>query len=417
MLVIFSYGPSLATKVQNNLVNFVRMMENVNKIALSNLLSLIQESIEGSFFEQLWVHGEISEVTTNSSGHCYITLVEKGDVGIKARAQAIIWASTWRMLRPYFETTTGNRLQVGMHILVRVRVQYSVQYGLSLIVTDIDPAYTMGEAELRRQQTIAKLQQEGMMDMNSTLQMPRLPRRFALISAENAAGYGDFINHLHKNEWGFKFHTELFTAPLQGNDAPGGIIAAMEKVAERIDEFDALLIFRGGGSAVDLACFDDYELAVNIAQFPLPVLTAIGHERDYHIADMVSFMSVKTPTALADWIVDIYAAEDELVSSLATRLLLIIKSKRGDAAEHLMNLHRRLLTNIDQQVMEHKSRLDMLEYRVKSQNPEAILKKGFAIPLKSGIKVDSVEQLDVEDNITLLMSDGTVECRVIQVKR
>ena len=437
-------------------------MDNNGQIDLLILQELIKGALEDSFDRQLWVRAEIWDISVNASGHCYLTLVEKDEAttNIVAKAQAIIWASTFRVLRPYFETATGEKLQAGMKVLLQVRVQYSLLYGLSLIVSNIDPNYTVGSTALERQKILDRLEKEGMMDMNRTLPLPDLPRRFAVISAETAAGYGDFMNHLHNNGFGYKFHTELFQAPMQGSDAPAGIIAALDKIAERSTDFDAVLIIRGGGSNFDLACFDDYDLAVNIAQYPLPVLTAIGHERDTHVADLIAHTHLKTPTALADLFVDIFAAEEQMVDSLATRMLMALKGKRAEAVTTVDRLLSRATGSVLMRVQRERravemllskaaagilsdlqvaqGRIDMLllraansaagrlqaeshkiellELRLSALNPMSILEKGFAIPLKKGQKVDSACQLTAGDGITVIFKDGKADCEVKNVK-
>ena len=437
-------------------------MGSNGQIDLLMLQELIKESLEENFARQLWVRAEIWDISVNASGHCYLTLVEKDEAttNIVAKAQAIIWASTFRVLRPYFETATGEKLQAGMKVLLQIRVQYSLLYGLSLIVSNIDPNYTVGSTALERQKILDRLEKEGMMDMNRTLPLPDLPRRFAVISAETAAGYGDFMNHLHNNGFGYKFHTELFQAPMQGSDAPAGIIAALDRIAERSCDFDAVLLIRGGGSNFDLACFDDYDLAVNIAQYPLPVLTAIGHERDTHVADLIAHTYLKTPTALADYFVDIFAAEEQLVDSLATRMLMALKGKRAEAVATVDRLFARAAGSVLMRIQSEKrsvemllskaaagilsdlqiaqGRIDMmllraantakgrlqaeshkielLELRLSALNPMSILEKGFAIPLKNGQKVDSACQLTAGDGITVIFKDGKADCEVKNVK-
>ena len=438
-------------------------MDNNGQISLLFLQKLIKESLEGSFDRQLWVRAEIWDMSVNASGHCYLTLVEKDEAtsNIAAKAQAIIWASSFRALRPFFESATGEKLQAGMKVLLQVRVQYSLLYGLSLIVNDIDPSYTIGSTALERQKILDRLDKEGMLDMNRSLPLPDLPRRFAVISAETAAGYGDFMNHLHNNGFGYKFHTELFSAPMQGSDAPAGIIAALDRIAARSADFDAVLIIRGGGSNFDLACFDDYDLGVNIAQYPLPVLTAIGHERDCHVADLVAHTYLKTPTALADFFVDIFAAEEQQVDSLATRMLMALRGKRAEASatvDRLLSraagsvmlrlqherravelLLSRAAAGILSEVHVAQNRIDMflvrvrnaatgrlqaenhkiqlLELRLSALNPMSILEKGFAIPLKKGQKVNSAADLAVGDSITVLLKDGKADCDVKAVNR
>jgi exodeoxyribonuclease VII large subunit len=319
------------------------------------------------------------------------------------------------MLRPFFESTTGQQLSKGMQVLVQAQVQYSPLYGLSLIISDIDPSYTVGEQELERQRTIARLREEGMFDMNSTLELTPLPRNLAVISSETAAGYRDFMNHLHKNDYGFKFITELFPAPVQGNSASAGIIEAMDKVAARAGEFDMLLIIRGGGSVQDLICFDDYELAANIAQFPIPVLTGIGHDHDFHVADMVAHKSVKTPTAAADFLIDIFAAEEQQVAYLSGRLFSAIETRVIIETNRLENYRRNLMEGYRSNINNSMHRLDMLQQRILSNNPLTLLKKGYSITLCNGKRVYSVKDVKSGDNVKVLMDKGILNCNIESV--
>ena len=389
-----------------------------NILGLKELLGEVRETLESGFREQVWVHAEISELKNHPSGHCYLTLTEsEPGGGIAARAQAIIWASRYRLLKPYFESETGQSLAVGMTVLVRAQVQYSELYSLSLLVTDIDPSFTVGEQERIRRATIARLEKEGMMDMNPSLTLPRLPRRFAVISAETAAGYRDFMRHLHENEYGFRYHTELFPALMQGSDAPQSIIAAMDSVAQRSDEFDALLILRGGGGAMDLVCFDDYDLAVNVAQFPLPVLTGIGHDHDYHIVDMVAFTNVKTPTALADYIVDIFAQEDFNLESLATRLRLAVRGKAASQLARFDAMTLRLRSAASSHLSDALASLDRMELRVAAADPVKILSKGWAMALKDGHRITSAADIKEGDEIVLLLGEGRAEAKITKTSK
>ena len=305
-------------------------------IDLLTLQRLLKQGVESLFPNRVWVKAEVSAVKARSGGHCYLELSQSSDKGLEAKASAIIWSSKYRLIAPYFESVTGSPLQEGMVILVHVQVGYSELYGLSLIVNDIDPEYSLGVKELERQRTIERLQKEGLMGLQQELQLPLLPYRLAVISAEDAAGYRDFMRHVDENPYRFKIEPVLFPALMQGTDCPASIIAAMDAVLDAMqvaDEggeaqrFDAVLILRGGGAKLDLACYDDYDLAAVIAQYPLPVLTAIGHDQDYHVCDMVAYEFLKTPTALADYIMDIYGKEDERLSSYETRIRLAVSNR------------------------------------------------------------------------------------------
>ena len=388
-------------------------------IGLYELQHRIQGALAEEFAGKFWVRAEVGECKLNPAGHCYLTLVDKaeGDGALQARASAIVWASAWRLVGPYFERETGTPLAAGMKILVQAQVQYSELYGLSLIISDIDPAFTLGELEAARRQTLLRLEKEGMLDLNARLPLPALPRRFAVITSETAAVWRDFRHHLHDNEYGFRFHTELFPAAMQGSEAPARIMEAMDAVAQRQDEFDALLILRGGGGAMDLVCFDDYDLAVNVAQFPLPVLTGIGHDHDYHVIDMVAYANVKTPTALADYLVDLIADEDLQVENLASRLHLAVRGKASSEEARFDNLRLRIDAACRRRFADALAALDKLELRAKAADPSKTLDKGYSIVLKNGRRVDSAASFAPGDSLTLMMRDALVEVTVNGIER
>ena len=275
-------------------------------IGLYQLNSLVKRELKNRFPDSFLVIAEIADVKENRSGHCYLELVEKReeDDAVIATARATIWAFTYRMLKPYFETTTGKSLQKGIKVLVRVEVVFHELYGYSLNIKDIDPTFTIGDLERKRKEIIDRLTQEGMIDMNRELEFPMLPKTVAIISSPTAAGYGDFVDQLHHNAYGYAFHTKLFPAIMQGEKTTESIIAALEKIYEYESFFDVVVIIRGGGSQTDLGSFDSYELAANVAQFPIPILAGIGHERDETIVDRVAYRSVKTPTAAAAFLIE-----------------------------------------------------------------------------------------------------------------
>ncbi len=393
-------------------------MEEKNPIGLLALQEQVKRHLEDHFFESVWLQAEISELKQNPSGHCYLTLVEKdpGSNALLARASAVIWASTWRMVKPYFEAQTGRALAPGLSVLVRVQVSYSVLYGLSLVIYDIDPSFTVGELELARQRTIARLEAEGMFDMNAQLSLPLLPRRLAVVSSPTAAGWRDFRRQLEGNEYGFHFRLQLFPAVMQGDAAPESIIGALDQIAAEADSFDAVLILRGGGGAMDLVCFDDYELAVNVAQFPLPVLTGIGHDHDFHIVDMVAHTHVKTPTALADWLLDRFSGEAWRLDTLVQRLHLAVRTHAAAQLGALEALKIRLVHAVLDRHADALHALDLLERRVEAADPRRALDRGFLIALKDGHRTDRAAAFAPGDRLTLLFRDGSVEAEVSKVK-
>jgi exodeoxyribonuclease VII large subunit len=312
---------------------------------LSELNLEIQSVIHGHFPESMWIIAEISEIKINSAGHCYLELIEKDQSAdkIKARARATIWSFAFRMLKPYFESATGYELKQGIKILVSIKVEFHEVYGYSLNITDIDPTYTLGDIERKRQEIITRLQKEGVFNMNRDLALSAVPQKIAVISSETAAGYEDFINQLDNNPFGYIFYHQLFPGIMQGEQAESSIIQAFESIFKYSDFFDAVVIIRGGGSKSDLAAFDNYNIAYYITQFPVPVLTGIGHEQDETIADMVAHTRLKTPTAAAGFLIDrVSEFEQILVQS---------KLKLERLSDALLNQYHKNLNSIQQQVI------------------------------------------------------------------
>ena len=386
------------------------------KLTLLDLQEKIKRGIEGAVPGAVWVTAEIGELNNHYSGHFYLDLIDykEGGRGVAAKARGVIWSNVWRMLKPYFETISGVRLEKGLHVLLKAQVSFSPVYGLSLNILDIDPSFTVGELELRRQKTIERLKGDGCMEMNPSLQLPALPRRIAVVSAETAAGYRDFMKQLHQNENGFRFCTELFAAQMQGDDAPQSIISALERIAERSDEFDVAIIIRGGGAAMDLVCFDDYNLALNIAQFPLPVITGIGHDHDFHIADMVAHTWLKTPTAVADFFVGIFVEQEQYIMYLFQRISLTLSQKISAERQKLALLHNSVVQGAANLVSNGRRALEMLQLRINAADPAKILGNGFAIVAVDG-KRASVEDIREGCRVRMVLADGTVEFTVGEV--
>jgi exodeoxyribonuclease VII large subunit len=315
------------------------------KLTLFELNQRIKDVLCEAIPGTVWVVAEISELKENRNGHCYLELVEKQGTEIVARARATVWSYTYRILKPYFETITGQFFSCGIKILVQVAVEFHPAYGFSLNIKDIDPAYTMGDMLLQRKEIIDRLHSEGIFDMNKELPLPLVPQNIAVISSATAAGYQDFINQLETNHRGFKFYHRLFEAYMQGSGAVPSIIAALERVFQYDDFFDAVVIIRGGGAVADLSIFDNYDLAFYITQFPLPVITGIGHEKDDSIADMVAHTRLKTPTAVAEFLID--GAErfyerltglEERMEELLNEILLLKKEQLENSAATLKQL-------------------------------------------------------------------------------
>lgn len=365
-------------------------------IDLFELQTKLKEGIDCLFPSRLWVKAEVSAIKARPGGHCWLELSQSNDGGLVAKASAVIWSSRYRFIAPYFESVTGSSLSEGMVILVEVQPNYSQLYGFSLIINDIDPEYSLGVKELERQRTIERLKSEGLFGLQKELDLPALPYRLAVVSAEDAAGYRDFVRHIEENPYGFSYYITLFPALMQGVECPSSIISALDAVMDSGIHFDVVLILRGGGSKLDLSCFDDYDLSAVIAQFPLPVMTAIGHDQDFHVCDMVAYAYLKTPTALADELISIYEDEDARLSSLATRVKLSAAG-RISAAE---------------------AAVSVLWARIQSADPRRILERGYALALDSkGVVLKGATGLAAGDGISVMFSDGTLKCSVNEVAK
>jgi len=314
------------------------------KLSLTELQLLIRDSLYLALPQTFWVVAEISEITVNSSGHCYLELVEKNqdEKNVRARVRGIVWSSRFSFIRSFFENITGEALRSGLKILVKAKVEYHELYGLSLVISDIDPSYTLGEMEIKRQLIIKRLEEEGVFSMNRELEFPLLPQRIAIVSSKNAAGYTDFINHLKGNTYGYVFCTILIETSMQGTETEEGVVAALDKIAANTEHFDVVAIIRGGGSQTDLSWFDSYAIAYHITQFPLPVITGIGHEKNMSVTDMVAFNALKTPTAVADFLIDAMAAAenklDEMGSEIREIVRTIIEENRNMIESHSIRL-------------------------------------------------------------------------------
>ncbi len=361
---------------------------------LHTLQTKLRSGIESVFPSKVWLSAEISAMKARAGGHCYLELSQSKDSELIAKAQGIIWRSRFGLLSSYFEKVTGTPLQEGITVLVLVQVTYTQLYGLSLIIDDIDPAYTLGDKEKIRRQTIERLEKEGLMEMQKQLQACLLPRTLAVISAEDAAGYRDFMRHLSENPYGFTFITELYPAMMQGAGCPASILAALDSISGSGKTYDLVLILRGGGSNLDLACFDDYDLCAGIARHSLPVYTAIGHDQDYHIADMVAYGYVKTPTALADEIVGWYADEDARLLDFATRLKLAFTAK----------------------ISAIEGKINVLEAKIHGADPRNIIKRGYILALdNAGVTIKRAQGRQKGDKLSLMFADGTLGCVVENV--
>lgn len=330
-----------------------------DRLSLSELNGEVKKALSASFTAPVWVVGEISEITVHANGHCYLTLIEKGEADdrLVAQARATIWSYTFRMLRPFFETSTGQRLTEGIKVLLQVSVEFHELYGYSLNVRNIDPTYTLGDQARKRREIIQRLTDEGVFTMNKELELPLVPQKIAIISSPSAAGYEDFMEQLTSNPGGFRFYTRLFPALMQGNQAEQSIVDALERIYPYEDFFDLVVIIRGGGSQVDLSCFDNYNVAYHVTQFPLPVLTGIGHEKDDSIVDLVAHTRLKTPTAVAGFILDGVSAFDERLDQAEQTAIDLTTSRMEEEKSRLEELTRETTFLVRQQLESRKREL------------------------------------------------------------
>lgn len=402
-------------------------------LSLYELNGLVKQSIRNSMSETYWVQAELSDVRSNYSGHCYLEFIQKDASGnnLIAKARGTIWSNIYKMLKPYFEQETGQTFTSGIKVLVRVSVEFHELYGYSLTVLDIDPVYTVGDMEKKRRKILRQLKEEGVIDLNKELEMPLLPQRVAVISSATAAGYGDFCNQLMNNPRGYGFHIELFSAIMQGDQVEESIIASLNAIYDRLDEFDVIVIIRGGGATSDLSGFDTYELAANCAQFPLPIITGIGHERDDTVIDLVVHTRVKTPTAAAAFLIACMDKVADRLENLSSRLQQGVQNrilweyhrienlkqrvpnavyKRINNAKYSLLSMRKDLQMVAQQYLSvRRHRLELLQQRLNDALPEKQLARGFSIALKNGKVVKDASCLQEGDTLITLFHQGKVE--------
>lgn len=424
----------------------------MNALTLYEINSLVRQTLELTLDAEYWVQAEIAELRVNR--HCYMELVQKDarGNGIVAKARAQVWAQVWAFIKPMFEETTGQVLSAGMQVLVKVQVTFHELYGYSLNVTDIDPTYTLGDIAKRRQEILQQLKDEGIDTMNKELPLPRLLQRVAVISSASAAGYGDFCNQLNNNQRGLAFKTELFQAVMQGNEVEKSVIQALNRIANRQDEWDVVVIIRGGGATSDLQGFDSLLLAENVAQFPLPIITGIGHERDDTVIDMIAHTRVKTPTAAAEFLIHHQEEELDMLEDLSARLtgqinlllqnetnrLKLLASKipvlfSTVKAREEMRLHRlsaamanSSIQNLEQakgkvallekqmglyasqRLQNEGRRIELLESKLEGANPQRILSLGFSITRVGGKAVKDVNEVKEGEEIETTLASGTL---------
>lgn len=378
---------------------------------------------------EYWVEAELSECR-ESRGHCYMELIQKDEQTATpiAKASAKCWANKWLTIRPYFERTTGQQLHAGMKVLLQVYPQFHEAYGFSWIVTDIDPTYTLGDMARKRLEIIQKLKAEGVFDLQKELQLPVFCQRIAVISSQTAAGYGDFCNQLADNPYGFKFETQLFPAIMQGEGVEQSIISALEQIYDM--PFDCVVIIRGGGATSDMSGFDTLALAENVANFPIPIITGIGHERDESILDMISHTRVKTPTAAAALLIDhlkgvletiegaqsmithyvqqklsIANSQLSIISEAIPRLFSIVKTRQEAKIDAL---YTRLPMLIERRLTSERHRLQLMDEKLKALDPTLLLARGYSITMHNGRAVKDASQLPPGAEIETRLAKGTI---------
>lgn len=424
-------------------------------LSLYELNALVKRSINSCMPDTYWVQAELSDVRSNYSGHCYLEFVQKEPRGnnLIAKARGTIWNNVYRLLKPYFEEETGQAFVAGIKVMVNVSVEFHELYGYSLTVQDIDPTYTLGDMARRRCKILKQLEEEGVLTLNKELELPLLTRRIAVISSATAAGYGDFCNQLEHNPYGFIFYPRLFPAIMQGDRVEQSIIAALDAINVRRDDWDVVVIIRGGGATSDLSGFDTYNLAANCAQFPLPIITGIGHERDDTVLDSVSHTRVKTPTAAAEFLINhlhdtaetledyassiLYAVSTRMerektrLARFAERIPIQTKMRLKDEhyrqervmkqlevglqsrltreAHHLQLIASRLGIGSQHRLVKENHRLQLLEQQLKAASPEHLLKRGYSITLRNGRAVTDASSLKEGDELVTRFAKGEIK--------
>lgn len=404
-----------------------------NSLSLKDFLVQVKDVLADAFDAVYWVRAEISELRENANGHCYLNLVDKGTSGrlIEAKVSAVIWQSTYKLMKSYFYTATGQMLTPGMKVLVAVSLTFHEQYGLQLTIRDIDPSFTLGDMARKRQETIAQLKEDGVWDMNREVEFPLPARRIAVISSGTAAGYGDFCDQLMADGNRFGFVPTLFSAVMQGDRTVPSVIAAMDAIYQKMEDYDVVVIIRGGGATTDMAAFDDYALASNVANFPLPVITGIGHDRDESVVDMVAAVRCKTPTAVAAFLVEemmnLESEWMEMKHSLTQVINRVIQEEirsleylshalssgfrltLQSALQTTETLEDHLSTALRSCLRNEAHRLELMEKSLTLVSPEAILKKGYSLTVCDGRVVTHATGLKKGDRLTTYWQDGQVE--------
>lgn len=376
--------------------------------SLKELCDWIEEVVENDLPERYWVRAEIASMSVR--GHCYMELVEKGENGIlSAKVRATCWNNVYALLSAYFAQEAGESLHVGLQVLLEVSVEFHAVYGLSLNIWNIDPTYTLGDLAKQRQATLQQLIEDGVMELQKGLELPSLVRRIAVISSADAAGYGDFCDQLENNRFGFSFQTQLYPAVMQGDNSAHSIIEALHSIAEQEEEWDVVVIIRGGGANTDLRCFDDYNLASHCAQFPLPIIAGIGHTRDVSIMDMVVKISVKTPTAAAEWLIERVAEQVEKVGGLVLRLQRAAMGAVNKEKNRLSLYQQRLKSAIRGAVLREQGKLGLWQKTIELHSPERIFKMGYSLTTVNGKVINNQADVKAGDLLDTHLQTGVIQ--------
>lgn len=397
---------------------------------LYSLNNMVRQAVSEGLPSRYWVTGELSEVREASNGHCYIELVQRDEVTqeLVAKARGTIWSRIYSLLRPYFLEQTGEPFAAGLKVLLQVSVGFHELYGYTLDVCDIEPAYTVGDMARQRMLVIKRLTDEGVIDLNKELPFPLLPQRVAVISSATAAGYGDFCGQLASNRYGFVFYPHLFQSPMQGSGVEQGVISALDRIAADIDMWDVVVIIRGGGATSELSCFDTYDLANNCAQFPLPIITGIGHQRDESVLDMVAHTRAKTPTAAAELLIHAMLEQETYMTNMMQGVVQGVQQRMDAEQQRLQGLLGRLpmatalylqgekmrlqtslqavFSSAQMLIKEQQHRLDVCNAALEAASPERILSLGYSITRVNGRVVRSIDDVVPGDEVTTEVAGG-----------
>lgn len=370
----------------------------MQQYSLSEFNTHIKKVLSQNMESTYWIMAEIGQISVAARGHCYMELVEKDDQFIKAKIRANIWASKFAPMHEWFQSVTGTTLKEGMKILLNGSLTYHEVYGMSLNINDIDATFTLGEREKKKRETLLRLESEGILDMNTSLELPHIVQRFAIISSETAAGYGDFVNQFDNNAYGYVAKYSLYPAVMQGDQAPESIINSLVNIYEREDEYDAVILIRGGGSQIDLDCFDDYNLCAHLAQFPLPIITGIGHERDQSIADEAAHTNLKTPTSVADFLLERMSQYEATMQATKDDIHRSAQMLLRQHSENVQTLNHQMVSSVQRSLQSQFFRIEQLAQRIE-EAPVRILKQ-------EQMKIDGLRKLVTASDPTTLFNKG-----------